>query len=107
MRPFDMDKLIGVFEGKKKFMASDPTHTVAEMMLLTNLIKYLENEAEAEIGISPKSEWVQYKNDVEPHPWHCRNCNWCAPTAGYHSKFYNFCPDCGAKMKVEFKETIL
>lgn len=53
-------------------MASDPTHTVAEMMLLTNIIKYLENEAEAEVGISPKSEWVRYKNDVEPHPWHCK-----------------------------------
>lgn len=107
MRPFDLDKLLGILEGKKKFMANDSTHTIAEMLLITDLIKYLETKAENDIAISPTSEWVKYRNDVEPHPWHCRNCNWSSLTAGYHSKFYNYCPNCGAKMKVELEETIL
>lgn len=73
----------------------DPIH----IRVLSSAIHLLEDEPVVDAAPIIHAQWVP-ESDRTNH-WHCGNCGF---VEGIVSRFYNYCPNCGAKIDLEEQE---
>lgn len=60
---------------------------------------YIDNAPTVE---QPTGAWIynQYDGNPKIGNWHCSNCRNIVYGWKFQKPYYNFCPNCGAKMKI-------